>query len=167
MIRLKTVTLLFFAAMLLSAPVQAQTPCQSETDEFTETKTAECPMIQPVVEKQPTERLHKSAIRLARVSTDKATSAILMVITRSDSWNFLSENSLYAIIDGERYTWKLRRGATDMDMGSVIEGYHAILTKAELNDISSSNSFRLKLGTAVFDLSDTDINEHASALAGQ
>lgn len=154
-----TVILTLFLA-LVGSPAAGQS-CDVETDEFSGEKEISCDYVDIAVEDQPAERLTSS--RAMFVSIDGET--VLIVYSKSDSWNFLDVDSAYALIDNNRAEWSLKRIETQTtDYGSVEELHGMVVTRSELRRIANSQTFRMRVGGAVYDLSDTAVNQHAEEL---
>jgi hypothetical protein len=92
----------------------------------------------------------------------------LLIATSSDSWNFLSTEKAYAIIDGESYQFKFATVDNETnDAGSVTEQNVAFISSEVLSQIVECSEFRMKVGRAVFDLSDSGLQEQAAFLVSR
>lgn len=164
--------LLFFGLLLLvglplqgfgqvepAPPDTSDELCEVETDEFTEKTSVVCPTHEFTVEEQPDETIYYTRARLQRQEGTN----YLLIVTGSDSWNFLSAEEAYAIIDGENYQFKFATVDNETnDGGSVTEQNAALIPSKVLSQIKECSEFRMKVGRAVFDLSDSGLQKQAS-----
>lgn len=141
--------LLIALSFVVIIPAAGQT-CETETDEFTGDTTITCDNEEVTVEDQPGEPISLAAV--ATIFSEESENTVISVVTRSDSWNFLSIDESHALIDGERYTFKTTRAGGDTQRGSIKEQIVLVITPTEYRAIANASSFRLKAETAVFDL---------------
>jgi len=148
---------LFASIFFMGVPAHGQTgpdstkpsdlPCKTETDEFTQRKIIRCETVNIQVESQPRRDLfyHRAGIR----EVDEQ--PLILFVTGSDSWNFLSVDRAYAIIDGKNYDFELMNVSSETtDTGSVSEQNAILLTTDHLQRISDAKKFRVKIGHAIF-----------------
>jgi hypothetical protein len=149
------VTMLF--ALTASSAI-GQDSCTVNTDEFSGDTEVQCEYVDLTVEEQPGERITTSRAMIVSVNDQ----TVLMFYSQSDSWNFLNTDKAYGLIDGQRAEWSFERIETQTnDYGSVEELHGVVLSRSHLRKIADSDTFRVKVGSAIYDLSNTPIASHA------
>jgi hypothetical protein len=134
------------AALAAPAPAQTDAPCTTETDEFTQATTIDCPNANATVQQQPGNALYTTQINLVKAEGRP----FVLLTTSSDSWNFLDVDRAYMIADGQNFNSKLMRVESEVQGGSVIEQNVTPLTEDALRALAQAKSFRIKVGQAVF-----------------
>lgn len=153
---MRTLTIFLFAVLLAPA-ASGQDLCESQTDEFTQEKSVKCKYDTVPVEEHPVHRLGWARAMVMAVED----SYILAFGTKSESWNFLDTDEIYALIDGERFEWDLYEIRTETEGRGVREVHGMVLSRDELDDVAEASRIRVKYGGAVLDLSGSTIQEQA------
>lgn len=149
---LRPITLI--AALLLIPMLAFGQNCTSETDEFTGETDISCDNVEVTVNEQPLETIYGAWVMAVQAEGQNA-----MVLTvRAESWNFIDADQAYAIIDGERYQFRVVNGEREVDDGDVIEQKIIPLGGKDAQAIANAQKFRLKVGQAVFDASPVSSN---------
>jgi len=169
---MRTLISLTFLFILCAAPASGQIEpvkpappvegvlCSSETDEFTGDLEVSCEHFLLTVEEHPRKRL-----RFARaLFFENEGTPGLMIQTESKSWNFLDTKIAYALIDGERLEFSFERAENEVNRGSVTEVNYITLTSKDLRRFAEAETFRMKVGDAVFSFPAQPVNVQASYL---
>jgi len=123
--------------------------CKVETDEFREAQTIYCKLRDLEIQERPGEEIFNAEGRLQRGADGQG----LLIVTASESWNFIGENKAYAIIDGENYKFRLARVDQEVKTGGgVVEQRGIGLTDQQLRAVAQADTIRVKIGRAVFKL---------------
>ena len=145
------------------APLAGSEPCTREVDEFTENVKYTCSQIDLEIEEQPGKQIFRASAYLMQLNDNP----YLLLYTYSDSWNFLRTEIAYALFDGNRYEFALEEVARNVSSGRVSEQNAIRLTEDNLKTLSETESFRIKVGRAVFRVPMKDLREEADYLAGR
>jgi len=142
------------AGLLFTLPVMGQKleSCKFEKDEFTGKTSVQCPHTQVAVEEQPIEKVYAAYASVAMNEGQYA----LIVTMRAESWNLLSEDTAYAIIDGKRHEFGAapnRNGNEILLGGKVAEQLLVVIPNTAVEKLASAEEFRVKIGTGVYDFS--------------
>jgi len=139
-------------AILIPSSTLAQ-DCETETDEFTEITRTICGPVAVVVQEQPAYEILNASAKVSYVQGENHAGRVLYLTLISDNYNLQSADRAHFIADGAKWSQKLvASGSAVRDKGVV---QHFAVT---INNIASRadtiESFRMKAGNAVFDLSD-------------
>ncbi|MFO8099800.1 MAG: hypothetical protein R6T83_09310 [Salinibacter sp.] len=141
-------------------PGDPNTPCTRETDEFKQQTVTRCEPLSAEVEEQPAETIYRVRVVLGRLDGE----AYLLVSTVSESWNFLRDDTAYALIDDENHEFQLMEIDREVDGGQVAEQNALMLDAEALDALASAAEVRVKVGQAVLRLPADALQAHAQAL---
>ena len=143
------------------APLAGGEPCEREVDEFTGVASYTCPSLSLEVEKQPSEQIYGAKGLL--LHNDGST--FFLITTYSDSWNFLSVETAYTLLDGKRAKFALQSVNREVNGGRVYEQNAIQLSSKDLQRLAEVTEFRMKVGLAVFGVPVEDLAEQVSFMA--
>lgn len=161
---LRTASLTLLLSLLLAPSLLAQDkspPCEKKEDEFKQQVTITCPDANSEIQQQPQNEFLVSGVGLVQREGQN----YLIFTTASDSWNFLDVDTAYMIVNGQNLESELINSENQTQNGSVIEQNVAPLTESELRKIAEAESFRAKIGRAIFKISGH--RRHAEYLLSQ
>lgn len=91
-------------------------------------------------------------------------SEAFVITSISDSWNFLSVDKAYMLIDGERFTLSTIQLDREVDGGSVTEQTAVVVSGDVMRVMKSASTIRMKIGQAVLNIPSTPVNSAVSQL---
>jgi hypothetical protein len=143
-----------------SLPEVASDRCVKKADEFTGNEGVRCPPRELTIDEQPGEHLYRAYARIAGVEGTPA----LLIQSASKSINFLEVQRVYALLDGDRYTFSVSPFDTNFEDRRVIEGKLARLTRNQLESLASADTIRFRMGNAVFRVTADSLSYDAAYL---
>jgi len=131
--------------------------CLTKTDEFTGKTSSVCFIGDDIeIEDQPSEPIMYMSLYLS--------SEAFVITSISDSWNFLSVDKAYMLIDGERFTLSTIQLDREVDGGSVTEQTAVVVSGDVMRVMKSASTIRMKIGQAVLNIPSTPVNSAVSQL---
>ncbi len=153
------VTLLLFLLLISGSlsSLHAQSLTQDKVDEFTGDR---------IIQSESEKIDHEGFSGRTYISAfyNEGTYVMIITVISNDSWQLLSTNTAYFLIDGERESHDLKRVETDVSSGTTTERHAIILSESEFERFGEAEEIRFKAGGNVYTLSQEAIKSFSLVL---
>lgn len=146
---LRVLGLVFVLLTLMVHAAGGQT-CDMKTVE-NEAKVL-CDAEEVFIRSQPKHNIDRAVVSMGASTED--TAVALIIATESAGWNFSSEDTAFALIDGEKFQFDVVDGGGEIDDGAVFEQKYVVISPETSVRVAQADSFQLKIGDAVFEVGD-------------
>lgn len=159
MVSKKQVTLfifLFFSSGLMTV-LNGQSIIKNEVDEFTGNR---------VIQSDYERIEHDGFSGRAFVSAfyNEGTYLLVLTVRSNDSWQLLSTDAAYFIIDGERESYNINQFESDVSNDSTMMQYSITLSESEFESFGKAEEIKFRINRNVYTLSQEAIKSFSLVL---
>jgi len=84
---------------------------------------------------------------------------VLYITTLSDEWQYLSTDTAYFLIDGDKASFKIHRVDTDVRSGNVIEQYAIVVSPLQIKDFMKAQQIEFKIDNDIYSYPEEGLKE--------